>query len=102
MPDLKMDYFGSKFPKIAKRWGFHPQILLPLAAGGFALRPPFRLNDQRMYKTLLPLKLLKMQMFGYFGAKRNLRYISYFLGQNETYAAFTHAGLITRYRKESM
>jgi len=29
---LKMDYFGSKSPKIAKRWGLCP-------------RPPFRLND---------------------------------------------------------
>jgi len=29
---LKMDYFGSKSPKIAKRWGLHPTS-------------PFRLND---------------------------------------------------------
>jgi len=21
---LEMDYFGSRFPKIAKRWGLHP------------------------------------------------------------------------------
>jgi len=22
---LKMNYFGNEFPKIAKRWGFHPE-----------------------------------------------------------------------------
>jgi len=30
----KMDYFGSKSPKIAKRWGLRPQNSLALAAGG--------------------------------------------------------------------
>jgi len=39
---LKMDYFGSKSLKIAKRWGLRPQTPLPSEAGGFALRPPFR------------------------------------------------------------
>jgi len=41
----KMDYFGSKFPKL-------------LSAGGSAPRPAFRLNDQRMCKTLPLLKIL--------------------------------------------
>jgi len=36
---LKMDYFGSKPAKIAKRWGLCPQTPLPLAAEGFAHRP---------------------------------------------------------------
>jgi len=45
---LKMDYFGSKFPKIAKRWGLCPQTPLPPAAP----RPPFKLNNWRMCKTL--------------------------------------------------
>jgi len=39
---LKMDYFGSKYQKIANRQS----------------RPLFRLHDWRMRKTLLPLKLL--------------------------------------------
>jgi len=37
---LKMDYFGSKFQKIAKRWGQSPQTPLPPAAGCFAPRLP--------------------------------------------------------------
>jgi len=53
-----MDYFGIKSPKIAERWGFRSQTPLPPAAGGFAFKPPFRLNDYRMYKILLLLKLL--------------------------------------------
>jgi len=36
---LKMDYFGSKFPKIVKCWGLRLQTLLPLAAE--ALLPNF-------------------------------------------------------------
>jgi len=42
---LKMDYFGSKSPQIAKSWGLRPPD--PLASGGwgFAPRPQFRLND---------------------------------------------------------
>jgi len=32
-----MDYFGSKFPQIAKRWGFCPSN--PFASGGWELRP---------------------------------------------------------------
>jgi len=54
----KMDYFGSKSQKIAKRWRLRPQTPLPPVAGGFAPRPPLRLNDQRKCKTLRPLKLL--------------------------------------------
>jgi len=42
---LKMDYFGSKFPKIAKCWELLPQTSLPPAAGGFDPRPPFKLNN---------------------------------------------------------
>jgi len=38
----KMDYFGSKSPQIAKRWGLRPDPLPP-AAEGLAPRPPFRL-----------------------------------------------------------
>jgi len=40
-----MDYFGSKSQKIAKRWELRPKTPLPLAAGGFAPRPPFRIID---------------------------------------------------------
>jgi len=35
----KMDYFGSKSPKIANRWGPRPQTPLPPAAGVFDSRP---------------------------------------------------------------
>jgi len=42
---LKIDYFGSKSKKIAKRWGIRLQASLPPVARGFAPRPPFRLND---------------------------------------------------------
>jgi len=35
-----------------------PATMLPPAAGGFAPKLPFRLNDYRMCKALLPLKLL--------------------------------------------
>jgi len=55
---LKMDYFGSKFTKIAKRRGLRPQTPLPPAAGGFDSRSPFRIIDWRLRKTLFPLKLL--------------------------------------------
>jgi len=42
---LKMDYFGSKSPKIAKRWGLCcPQTTLPPAAGGFASITPIRVK----------------------------------------------------------
>jgi len=34
---FKMDYFGSKSPKIAKRWGLPPSD--PLASVGWGLRP---------------------------------------------------------------
>jgi len=60
---LKMNYFGSKSPKIAKHWGSTPI-------------PSFRLNDQRMctgkFLLLLKLSYWLMQMIG------NLE-------QNETY-----------------
>jgi len=36
---LKMDYFGSKLSKIAKRWEFRPQITLLLLAGISPLGP---------------------------------------------------------------
>jgi len=39
---LKMDYFGSKSPIIAKRWGLCPQTPLPPAAEGFT--PDLRLG----------------------------------------------------------
>jgi len=39
---LKINYFGSKLPKITKRWGLCPQTHFPHAAGGFAPKPPFR------------------------------------------------------------
>jgi len=38
---LKMEYFGSKFLKLAKRWGLCPQTSLPPAIP----RPPFKLNN---------------------------------------------------------
>jgi len=41
-----MDYIGSKSPKITKRYGLRPP------------RPSFCLNNMKMCKTLLPLKLL--------------------------------------------
>jgi len=41
---LKMDYFGSKFPKTAKCWGLCPQNLSPPAAGSFASRPPIQVK----------------------------------------------------------
>jgi len=42
---LKMDYFGSKSPKIAKSRGLRPQTPLLSAEGGIAPRPPFKLNE---------------------------------------------------------
>jgi len=36
---LKMDYFGCKFKKIAKRWGLRPQTPLPPAAGASPTDP---------------------------------------------------------------
>jgi len=53
-----MDCFGSKSQKIAKRWRLRTQIPLSPTAGGFVPRPPFRANDYKMCKTLVPLKLL--------------------------------------------
>jgi len=53
-----MDYFDSKSSKITKRWRLSPQTPLPPAAGGFVPVLSFRLNDYRMCKILLPLKLL--------------------------------------------
>jgi len=56
----KMDYFDSKSPKIAKRWGLHPQNLLPPAASECvtprALAENFpggrgRKKDQKLAKT---------------------------------------------------
>jgi len=55
---LKMDYFGCKSQKIAKRWRLHPQIPLPPATESYVPQAPFRLDDLRIFKTLLPLKLL--------------------------------------------
>jgi len=42
---LTTDYFDSKSPKIAKRWGLRLQTALPPSAGGSSPRPPFRLDD---------------------------------------------------------
>jgi len=55
---LKMDYFGSYSPQNRQALGAPPPDPLAPAAGGFAPRPPFRLIDYRLCKTLLPLKLL--------------------------------------------
>jgi len=67
-----MDYLGSKSIKIAKHLGLYPQTPLLPAAGGYALRSPFMLNDQRMCKTIIPLKLLIDADARQFGGKTKL------------------------------
>jgi len=54
---LKMNYFDSISPKSPSAGGSASNPLASMA-GGFAPRPPFRLKDYRMCKTLLPLKVL--------------------------------------------
>jgi len=39
-----MDYFGSKFPQIAKHWGLRPQTPC-LRRLGVSLSDPFKLYD---------------------------------------------------------
>jgi len=46
---LKIDYFDSKSPKIAKRWELRSHTPLPPAAGGF-VKTFFEQAEGRKYK----------------------------------------------------
>jgi len=73
---LKMDYFGSKSPKIAKRWPPPPD---PLACRGWGGRPPTPPQDKIGECAILysHRNYWLMQMLGNFWAKTKLMcYIS--------------------------
>jgi len=54
---LKMDYFGSNSPKIAKCWGLRSQTPLPLAAGSFAPQTPVQVKWLENVQDLTPIEI---------------------------------------------
>jgi len=68
---LKMDNFGSKSSKTAKRWGLRPQTSLPPAAGG---ETPVQVKWLENVQDPTPIEITGWCLVN-FEAKRNWYYI---------------------------